>query len=288
MGYGADTQGNALLQAVTADQSFTIPAIDLSGAQFQLPGGATNPLYMVISKPSVSELTTGVGGEGTFDVVMASVQGLLTAEYKAGRITGAEYTKAFIAMVLGTLEQSVQFCLQNDNSYWQAQAAQVGVIKALVDIETSKVATVVAQLEAVTSRANYGLTKLKMATEDASYGQARFQVDNTLPAQLTLLQTQKTLVSEQAEGQRAQTLDVRTDGQVVAGSVGKQKDLYTQQVTSYQRDAEVKAAKLFTDAWTVQKTSDDGLVAPTGFTNDSINEVLTTLMANNGFGSPQP
>ena len=83
------------------------------------------------------------------------------------------------------------------------------------------------------------------------------------------------------EVQRAQTMDTRTNGVAIRGSVGKQKDLYTQQITSYQRDAEVKAAKLFTDAWITQKTIDEGLLPPGAFRNDSINVILRNIKANN-------
>ena len=68
---------------------------------------------------------------------------------------------------------------------------------------------------------------------------------------------------------------------MIRGSVGKQKDLYTQQITSYQRDAEVKAAKLFTDAWITQKTIDEGLLAPGAFRNESVNVILRNIKANN-------
>ena len=47
-------------------------------------------------------------------------------------------------------------------------------------------------------------------------------------------------------------------------------------------DAEVKAAKLFTDAWITQKTIDEGLTAPSNFANDSVNTILGVLKANSG------
>jgi len=82
--------------------------------------------------------------------------------------------------------------------------------------------------------------------------------------------------------QRAQTLDTRSDGVTdVEGVLGKQKDLYTQQITSYRRDAETKVAKLFTDAWITMKTIDEGLSPPTGFTNASLDEILGVLKVNN-------
>lgn len=98
-----------------------------------------------------------------------------------------------------------------------------------------------------------------------------------------LLPTQKELLQEQVEGARAQTLDTRTDGTtVVVGLIGKQKDLYTQQITSYQRDAEVKAAKMFIDSWVTQKTIDEGLLAPTALQNASVDTVMQRIKTNNG------
>lgn len=102
-----------------------------------------------------------------------------------------------------------------------------------------------------------------------------FNLSNILPQQLVLL-------GEQVEAQRAQTSDMRTDGTTpIAGVLGSQKALYSQQITSYQRDAEVKAAKLFTDAWITQKTIDEGLLPPTGFNNASLDTILTALKLNN-------
>ena len=89
------------------------------------------------------------------------------------------------------------------------------------------------------------------------------------------------LVSEQGEAQRAQTMDTRSDGTTVTGLMGKQKELYSQQITSYKRDAEVKAGKLWIDAWITMKTIDEGLLPPDQFTNTEINEVLATLKTNN-------
>lgn len=103
----------------------------------------------------------------------------------------------------------------------------------------------------------------------------QFTLENLLPAQ-------HQMVLEQVEGARAQTLDTRIDGTPVVGLVGKQKDLYTQQIESYQRDAEVKAAKMFIDTWVTQKTIDEGLIAPTVLQNASIETVMSRIKTNNG------
>lgn len=104
---------------------------------------------------------------------------------------------------------------------------------------------------------------------------ADFQLEGILYKQSNLLQ-------EQIESQRAQTSDTRTDGATVTGSVGVQKDLYRQQIDSYQRDSELKAARLFSDAWITQKTIDEGITPPGAFSNASVDAVLSTIRSKNG------
>src|SRR5690606_31916061 len=107
--------------------------------------------------------------------------------------------------------------------------------RARIDLETARVMLARVQYEAASAEANYALTKIKISTEDATYGNLfkqgegiDFTNENVLPKQADLLQ-------EQIEVQRSQTLDDRTDGAPIAGSVGKQKDLYSQQIDSYKR-----------------------------------------------------
>lgn len=100
-----------------------------------------------------------------------------------------------------------------------------------------------------------------------------------------ILPEQKKLVQEQMESARAQTMNTRSDGvTLVQGIMGKQKDLYAQQITSYLRDSEIKAAKIFSDAWITMKTLDEGLLPPDNFANASLNEILATLKLNNVLG----
>lgn len=279
--YGTDTVANTLMTSLLAGEDFNLPDLDLSGPAFAFPA-ETGELYADINRVSNADLTSkAVGGSGTFDTVMAGIDAHLKREYEAGRITGAEYAKVYVALTESALGNSVQFLLGKEQSYWQAlaakyqaQAQRIGVITAKVQLETAKVQLQALGYEVLANGANYALTKAKIATEDAQYGAALYNLTNILPEQLKM-------VKEQAEAQRAQTLDTRFDGSAVAGSVGKQKDLYSQQITSYQRDAEIKAAKLFSDAWITQKTIDEGLLAPTNFQNSSIDAILGKLKITN-------
>lgn len=293
MSFGGETVANQLLIALMAGENITIPQVDLSADIYKIPGGIDSEQYLPVRKLTNEDLTTRVvGGDGTFDALMAGFSAHLKIEYEKGRITGAEYTKAFIALTEGAMSNAVQYLLGRDSAFWQAVAAQAAAITARVQLETAKVQYAAMQLEAMIGRANYALTKLKLATEDVTYAQGKYQIDNLLPQQYAtgqyslniMFPQQLALLKEQTEVQRAQTLDQRTDGQTVTGSVGKQKDLYTQQITSYQRNAEVSAAKLFTDAWITQKTIDEGLLPPAGFENASVNTILSKLKTNNNLG----
>ncbi|AFR52013.1 hypothetical protein ECBP1_0062 [Escherichia phage ECBP1] len=276
MSCSAEVEANRLLEELTKGDDFTLPDIDMSGPEWDIPGGDDSPIFGAITKITNESLTTReVGGSGTFDALMESAHNHLKAEFKANRITGGEYTKAYIAMMESCMSNAVQFLLGRDQAYWAAAMAQIQAVTARVQLATSKAQFVLAKIQALSAKSEYALTKMKIATESETYCAALFNANQMLPQQLKLL-------TEQTEAQRAQTLDTRSDGATVTGSVGKQKELYSQQITSYQRDAEVKASKLFTDAWITQKTIDEGLNPPNGFTNASIDTILTKLKTNNG------
>lgn len=276
MSCSAEVEANRLLEELTKGDDFTLPDIDMSGPEWDIPGGDDSPIFGAITKVTNESLTTReVGGSGTFDALMESAHNHLKAEFKANRITGGEYTKAYIAMMESCMSNAVQFLLGRDQAYWAAALAQIQAVTARVTLATTKAQFVLAKIQALSAKSEYALTKMKIATESETYCAALFNASQMLPQQLKL-------VTEQTEAQRAQTLDTRSDGATVTGSVGKQKELYSQQITSYQRDAEVKASKLFTDAWITQKTIDEGLNPPNGFTNASIDTILTKLKSNNG------
>lgn len=275
MSCGAEVEANRLLLALTAGEDFALPNIDMSGPEWDIPGGNDSPIFGEITRLTNDSLTTReVGGSGTFDALMESAAKHLKQEFKEGRITGGEYTKAYIATLESCMGNAVQFLLGRDQAYWAAAMAQIQAVTARVALATSKTQYVLSKFQALTAKSEYALTKLKLSTESETYCAALFNVEYTLPQQLKLL-------VEQTEAQRAQTLDTRTDGTTVVGSIGKQKDLYTQQITSYKRDSELKAAKLYSDAWITQKTIDEGLNPPNSFTNSVVDDVMSTIKTNN-------
>lgn len=222
--------------------------------------GDNSPLTREVCPIDIDDLTQKrIDGSGVFDTLMSSVYAHLKGEFDKNRITGTEYTKAYIALTELAMGSAVQFVLQKDQTYWQAINAQLEGINARMQVE-------LAQQQILLSQAELQIKQQELLNKQQ---------------ELLLLQQQLVLVKEQAESQRAQTLGTRSDGAAVSGLIGKQVNLYQQQVDSYQRDAEVKAGKLLTDMWTTMKTVDEGLSAPSQASNASLDTLISNLRNRN-------
>lgn len=290
---GAKELAQDIFNVLSEDVDFTLPTVDLETG-FDLPSEDGNPLYGEVSTITINDLTTkDVDGEGVFDILMKSVNNHLKDEFRKNRITGEEYTKAYIETTTAALSTATQFLLAKDTTYYQAiiaqaqaRSAEIEAVSAKVGLETLKAQLALSHYQALTAESEYALSKMKLATESADFCTKKAQADQITYQTENILPQQKLLLQEQAEVQRAQTQDTRFDGTTsVTGSIGKQKDLYSQQITSYKRDAEYKAGKMYLDAWITQKTLDEGLLAPDQLTNQNIDEVLAALRLNNNLGS---
>lgn len=281
MGCGAETEANTIFPILIGNEDFSLPNVDLSEWKYTLPLTQDDDLYKTVEPLDINKVASGINsptGTAYFDILMRSAGAHLKMEFEAGRISGGEYTKAYIAIIESAMAGALNFAVQRDQSFWATKAAQIQAITALSQMETAKVQYASVKFQALDSKASYALSKMKLSTESITYCTGKYQLEQILPAQ-------KLLLSEQTEAQRAQTSDKRMDGVTnIAGVLGKQKDLYGQQIISYKRDAEVKAAKLFTDAWITMKTMDEGLLPPTNFQNTSLDAILADLKTNNELG----
>jgi hypothetical protein len=304
---GAADLANTLLVQLTAGVDFEVPVVDIDDDIFDQPIEGTGPLYEPIDKITIDKFTTGqVGGTGMFDQIMVSLVNHLKVEYTASRIAGAEYTKAYIGAISSAMDTAQALLLGKDQAYYQALAAQqaaqmaeIQKVTARIELEVAKANLAKLQFEALTAEVNYAVSKISLSTADIAYANAVKQgagidIENTNKTKqgvgfdftnANILPANHVLLKEQADVQRAQTLDNRADGQAVTGTLGKQKLLHAQQITSYIRDAETKLVKLYSDSWIAQKSQDDGLLAPDQFTNVNINEILVALRTNLNLGS---
>lgn len=326
MSCGASGVANTTLDDLLVNDPLDLPSFNLNDPAFKPPSSANNPLYEIVNRLTNEDLTTRtVDGAGTFDAIMSSLGKHLKLEYDKGRITGAEYSKTFIALTESAMSQGVAFLLGRDQAYWAAVNAQMQAINGRVQLELSKAQLAIAVIEAKNQRANYALTKMRLAGEDIQYCISKYNLEqilplqrsglevqnqttvytlnNMLPSQKNLVESQrvgvdrqnnisdytlnqlmpeqKRLLVEQLETQRAQTLDHRLDGTPIVGQVGKQKQLYDQQITSYKRSAELGAARVWADAWMAHKAIDEGIDTPASFNSSTVSGVMATLKLNN-------
>ena len=116
----------------------------------------------------------------------------------------------------------------------------------------------------------------------------RAQIDQ-IRAQVAQMQVQEDqiraqieLIGYQGNAEQAKYKDV-VDGLTVAGSIGKQKDVYSAQIKGFKDSALQSVAKTMMDIWSVQRSTDDGIM-PTpesklydGNIGNAVNEMLKNL-----------
>jgi hypothetical protein len=269
---GANELAQQLFEQLGKDLSVEIPEIDFNSDDFKFPN-EDGPLYGDITPLTIDVVTERkLKGNGSLDAIMEAVSVHLEDQYKKNRITGQMYADAYIALIQAAIAGGIQYALGKDQAYWQAiqtqmlaRKAQLDAISAKVELATAQVsyATAVSQMGGM--EATYALTKMKLATEDAEYC-------NKL--------AQKKVLDEQYEVARSQTTGTRSNGDPVEGTVGAQITLYGKQANAYDRDVDYKIGKMLMDQWIAQKSIDEGLTAPTQFTNANIDEVFATIRSN--------
>lgn len=272
----AQTQAQTLFNFLDLD--FALPAVDLTGLNYVLPSRDGNPIYDPIDKIEIEDITTGdVNGEGAFDKLMMSMKTHLLEQFNKNRITGDQFTKAYIELSLGCLNTSLQFVMGREVANWQllalkaqAQRAEAEAITAAVNLEVAKAQLATQRYQAELIDAQFCLVKMQLGTEEARQ-------------QLTW--AQKNLTDEQFETARGATRDTLSTGGAIQGMTLRQRNLLEQQKVSYERSDDARVAKLYLDTWVTRKTTDDAnLVAlPNQFDTASIGQIFQQVRSKAGF-----
>ena len=195
----------------------------------------------------IGDVTTGsLDGTGYFDILMRTVSLHLQREWTGGRITGDVYAKAYLEAMNNALNQAIGFVIS-------ANQAEV----------------------------NEDLVRAQIAQASAKVDQIRAQVVQ-MQVQEDQIRAQIELIGYQGNAEQAKYKDV-VDGLTVAGSIGKQKDVYSAQIKGFKDSALQSVAKTMMDIWSVQRSTDDGIM-PTpesklydGNIGNAVNEMLKNL-----------
>lgn len=268
-----------------------------------------------------------VTGTGAFDILMKAVNKHLEGQYQKQRLSGVEWGKIYIQGIELALTQATNYLVEANKATWagenaKRQAEMLEIQKAtlvqehstrVLETITAKMNLAKIQVDANVSMGTLVLGKAKigdmyhdiLAKEaqqlliDEQVDQARAATKDTLKSgaavagvisiDKSLKTKQITLVEEQIDAARAQTKNTLIGGvTAVGGILGSQKSLYDQQKQSYVHDSMNKAAKLLADAWTTQKTVDDGWTPPSAFLNAYIDPALKDYIEAVGMAPPTP
>ena len=224
------------------------------------------------------------------------------------------------------LQQNVSFW-QAKLVQIQAQNAYLERARLTADLEIAKLTVFKVQAEAYTAQVNaitaqmqYSNAKMQLvktlqeinslearqALDEEAFNDAWLKTHSTMPgggaagghaqkdfalkdAALVTATKQQDLLTAQTNVQRAQTYDTNTDTTPVAGIMGVQKALYTQQIQSYKDDAQNKGVKVVADLWTSAKALDDATQSPGPLAGNlilSMNKYLNNLGLPHAYNNP--
>ena len=266
-----EIRSKELLSSITQGLDFNIPNVDFNDSAFTIPESLAEALQNTPEPLTVDSLTECVvDGEGCFDKVMTALKAHLNVEYDAGRITGSEYTKAYIASMQGALQFSVQYLLGKDNAHFSSLGAQAASLKANVDAYTAKTQLAIAQAQMHQNKAIYANEVLKLGATDTQRDLVIEQAKQVI-AQTSLTGAQKDLTSEQVNTQEKQTAHLAKQTELVTeqidqtiaqtGLVGAQTNTQKQQEKLLKEQTEQAHAQ-------VSDTLVDGKTAVTGYIGD--------------------
>lgn len=178
-----------------------------------------------------------------------------TAQIVAQTAQVPEQTKHIQAQTAQLTAQTNQ--IPEQTKHIQAQTAQV-----MEQMETTRGQTLGTRTDGTTIAGSIG----------ASVKQSEKQIE-VMSAQLKLL-------GEQYEAARAQTLDMRSDNQPIKGQIGKQKDVMSQQIIAFKQKANIDAANIAANAWTVTKGVDEATQTPESMNLNALNRIVDQVYAN--------
>jgi len=184
MSHASHSPANALFPQLLDGFDPQIKNINWDDPKYNILFDKNDPLWNHVKRLGVEEITDGtIGGTGIFDGLMVACEAHLAREYQAGRITGADYTKAYIATTQAAMANAVQYVASAEQQYWASVAARVAAINGLVELENTKLKYEALKIEAQKGKAEYALAKQKLATEDTNYAIAEYHLNNIHPAQ---------------------------------------------------------------------------------------------------------
>lgn len=264
----------------------------------------------------MKELTSKAkDGDGAFDALMRAFQEHIQEEYRKGRIKGSDYAEVYLGGMNSIMGLSAQYLLQKEQSDKQvellgAQKLQTEEQTKLIAAQKLGVDAEVLQTQAQTDNlieqrlliqeqvASEQLRQTKLTADTQLTNEQKAQIvaqtaltnqqlintvtQNTqLEKQNTKIDAEVALLGQKLDTEKAQILD-NVNGAPVAGTIGRQNELYVAQRDGFERDAEQKMAKLMVDSFAVRLTQDNTTPMPSSLADTNFNSVLQKAVAGIG------
>lgn len=233
---------------------------DIVEGSSKLSAGVTTDISnATVALPEIKDITIDsvVGDSGVFPILFGALSESLDEIAGNGYITRDAVAEILARVTPSIIEQSLNFELQKQSATFSTYQAKIAAQNA--QAQQQLLATQIGTARAEANRA-------WLLADQESYN-----LDSILPAR-------KRLLDEQAEQAHAATSDTRLDGTAVTGSVGKQKLLFDQQITSYQNSDLLKFMQnVHINTWTVRKSTDVGVAVPDALSDGNFNDAAETL-----------
>jgi hypothetical protein len=221
------------------------------------------------------DLTTSVvGGTGLFDKLMTAVKQHLLEEYNSQRLKGADWAKVYLGSMEATLANAVQYI------------ASVGLLDAQLekiksDIELTNQQIENAKTEQRLTEANITLVEQNTKVAIQQEAEIKFKVEQLYPQQLLTEVAQTENITAQKDKTVYETANIlprdaaNLDAQIQKSNkevllidakyqnelknlqvLEEQIKLLKEQAAMYNKEANIKRAKIVADAWSAKAVSD--------------------------------
>ena len=194
-------------------------------------------------------------GSGVLDKLLHTARVHLQDEFQQGRITGKEYSNAYIAIYDRMVQSAIAYTLAAEKAPYEialleAQTALTEEQRKQVEEETRyKLPAEIQQIQSQTDNQKkqtelleYDLTQIKpfeLALKQKQAEIAEFELLNRLPAELGQLQAQTALTAQQKSNLEADRLNIPKQGELIDAQVIatlREGDLKEKQILLAEKD----------------------------------------------------
>lgn len=263
-------------------------------------------------------------GSGLYEELMRTSDAHIKQEFEAGRLQGESYAQVYLSAMQANLQASIQYLLSYETTnknleILDEQIKQNEKQNELLDLqkEQLRIANETAQynldnllpeqytqaleqtklLKEQNTQAKLNTTLLTEQIETVGVQQQVLveqfksaQAQNVEPTGgLLKVQYDKGLQEveigkQKVDTERSQTKETNTDGSAIEGLVGKEKGLKTVQTEGFNRQAEVQAAKIYSDVFNVMYSTEQEGLSPQDWGMGSDESFNVFRMLNRGIG----